>query len=91
MSISFAVSMKCQTRPSLRFSSSSSSSVVYNLSRCSAATTSICSSTTFTIARMLPTMRTFVRILPTPNSSKLRAFSDRKRYVLLHRRIPTDA
>ena len=70
-----AVSMKCQMRPSARFTSSSSSSMVSSLLRCSWATPSICSSTTFTRARMLPSVRTLERILPTTSSSKRRALS----------------
>ena len=70
-----AVSMKCQMRPSFRFTSSSSSSMVSSFVRCSWATPSICSSTTFTRARMLPSVRTLERILPTTISSKRRALS----------------
>ena len=70
-----AVSIKCQMRPSFRFTSSSSSSMVSSLLRCSRATPSICSSTTFTRARMLPSVRTLERILPTTISSKRRALS----------------
>ena len=40
------VSIACQTRPSARFASSSSFSMVSSLFRCSLATRSICSSTT---------------------------------------------
>ena len=75
MSMSSAVSMKCQMRPSFRFTSSSSSSMVSNLSRCSAATPSICSSTTFTRPRMLESVRTLERILPTTISSNRLALS----------------
>ena len=69
------VSMKCQMRPNFRFTSSSSSSMVSNLLRCSLAMLSICSSTTFTRARMLPSVRTLARILPMTISSKRRALS----------------
>ena len=62
-------SMNCQTRRSFRFTSSSSSSMVSSRLRCSLATPSICSSTTFTSARMLLSVRMLERILPTIISS----------------------
>ena len=72
MSVS-VVSTKCQMRPSLRFTSSSSSSMVSSRLRCSPATPSIRSSTTFTRARMLPSVRMLERMLPTIISSNRRA------------------
>ena len=69
------VSMTCQMRPSFLFTSSSSDSMVSSLVRCSAATPSICSSTTFTRSRMLPSVRMLDRILPTTSFSKRRALS----------------
>ena len=69
------VSTKCQMRPSFRFTSSSSSSMVSSLLRCSRATPSICSATTFTRARMVPSVSTLERILPMTSSSKRRALS----------------
>ena len=69
------VSTKCQMRPSFRFTSSSSSSMVSSRLRCSLAAPSICSFTTFTRARILPSVRTLERILSTTSSLKRRALS----------------
>ena len=59
------VSMACQMRPSRFFTSSSSSSMTFNLLRCSRATPSISSSTIFTRSRMLLSVRMFSRMVPT--------------------------
>ena len=69
------VSMKCQMRPSFRFTSSSSSSMVSSLLRCSRVTPSISSAITLTRSRMLPSVRMLERILATTISSKRRALS----------------
>ena len=68
-------STRCQTRPSLRLTSSSSASMVSSFCRCSAATPSISSSTILTSSVMLDSVRTFSRILSTTISSKRRALS----------------
>ena len=49
--------------------------MVPSLCRCSLATPSISSPTSFTNSRMLDSVSTFSRILPTTISSKRRAFS----------------
>ena len=68
-------SMKCQTRPSFRFTSSSSASTVSSRLRCSAAIPSISSSTTLTRLAMLLSVRMLERIFSTTSSSKRRALS----------------
>ena len=68
-------SMKCQTRASFLLTSSSSASMVSSRLRCSAATPSISSSTTFTSSVMLPSVRMLERIFSTTSSSKRRALS----------------
>ena len=55
MSVS-VFSTKCRMRASFRFTSSSSSWMVSSRLRCSRARPSISSSTTFTRARMLPSV-----------------------------------
>ena len=63
-------SMTCHIRPMRRFTSSSSSSMLASLLRCSRATPSISSPTIFTKSRMLLSVRMFSRILLTINPSK---------------------
>ena len=67
--------MAFQIRPSRRFTSSSSSSMVLSLLRCSPAMPSISSSTTFTSSVMLPSVRMLERIFSTIICSKRRALS----------------
>ena len=69
------VSTNCQMRPSRRFTSSNSASMVSSFWRCSRAIPSISSSTSFTRSRMLDSVSTFSRIWPMINPSKLLALS----------------
>ena len=69
------VSMAFQMRPSRRFTSSSSVSMVSSLLRCSLAMPSISSSTALTSSVMLPSVRMLERILSTIICSKRRALS----------------
>ena len=69
------VSMAFQMTPSRRFTSSSSSSTVLSLLRCSPATPSISSSTALTSSVMLPSVRMLERILSTIICSNRRALS----------------
>ena len=69
------VAMWRQMRPSFRFTSSSSSSMVSSLLRCSRDTLPISSSTTLNSSLMLPSVRMSERILATTSSSKRRALS----------------
>ena len=67
--------MKFQTRLSCFFTSSSSTSMLSSLCRCSAATPSISSSSSFTKSLMLDSVRTFSLISLTMSCSKVLALS----------------
>ncbi len=69
------VSMTCHMRPSFLFTSSSSSSMLSSFCRCSRATPSISSSSSFTRSRMLDSVRMFSLISPTMRFSKFLALS----------------
>ena len=67
--------MKCQTRPSCFFTSSSSASMLSSICRCSLATPSISSSRSFTRSRMLDSVRMLARSSSTMIFSNLLALS----------------
>ena len=69
------LAMKCQTRPSWFFTSSSSPSILSSRSRCSRATPSISSSSSFTRSRMLDSVRMLARISSTMIFSNFLALS----------------
>ena len=67
--------MKCQTRPSCFFTSSSSPSILSSLSRWSRATPSISSSSSFTRSLMLDSVRMLARSSSTMIFSNFLALS----------------